>query len=308
MNRLTLALLCLVSAAALAPAPAAARPRWDSIPWWGDLDAAERGRVERLADEQHAYGACTDTIAACFDKGKRIGWRLARLVIYLVQRGASDEDIGRILGERKASAEAPVRTIDTAGTPAYGPAGAPVTVVEFADFECPFCAVARPILEGFVKKRFGDRLIFWGGIGTQTTMPFGNFEQPFNLPFLADACGAVYVARWTVFHVRQLAKAMKEGLQKKGFVFIEALSPCPTLYSRRNRLGDGVDQLKYFKEKSTIKNGADTKDVGLSYQGDITVGKFVDRERATWLDAMNAHFSKVLGERFTPYGGSHGQD
>jgi len=24
----------------------------------------------------------------------------------------------------------------------------------------------------------------------QTTMPFGNFESPFNLPFLADACGA----------------------------------------------------------------------------------------------------------------------
>jgi 2-oxoglutarate ferredoxin oxidoreductase subunit beta len=69
-----------------------------------------------------------------------------------------------------------------------------------------------------------------------------------------------------------------------------------------------VDQLKYFKEKSTIKNGADTKDVGLGYQGDIIVGKFVDRERPTWLEAMNAHFSKVLGDRFTPYGGSRGQD
>ena len=51
---------------------------------------------------------------------------------------------------------------------------------------------------------------------TQTTMPYGNFENPFNLPFLADACGAVYVARWTIFHVRQLAKAMKEGLAEEG--------------------------------------------------------------------------------------------
>jgi 2-oxoglutarate ferredoxin oxidoreductase subunit beta len=137
----------------------------------------------------------------------------------------------------------------------------------------------------------------------QTTMPLGNFENSFNLPFLADACGAVYVARWTVYHVRQLAKAMKEGLSKKGFVFIEAMAPCPTLYSRRNRLGDGVDQVKYFKERSTIKNGADTKDVGLTYQGDIVVGKFVDRERATWLDSMNDHFSKVLGDKFQPYQG-----
>jgi 2-oxoglutarate ferredoxin oxidoreductase subunit beta len=48
--------------------------------------------------------------------------------------------------------------------------------------------------------------------------------------------------------------------------------------------------------------------VGLSYQGDIVVGKFVDRERPTWLDAMNDHFTKVLGDTYTPYGGAHGQD
>jgi 2-oxoglutarate ferredoxin oxidoreductase subunit beta len=143
---------------------------------------------------------------------------------------------------------------------------------------------------------------------TQTTMPYGNFENPFNLPFLADACGAVYVARWTVYHVKQLAKAMLEGLNKKGFVFIEAMSPCPTLYSRRNRLGDGVDQLKYYKEKSVIRNGADTKEVGIAYQGEIVVGKFVDRERPTWLDSMNQHFTGVFGDRFTPYGVTDGQE
>ncbi len=140
---------------------------------------------------------------------------------------------------------------------------------------------------------------------TQTTMPFGNFETPFNLPFLADACGAVYVARWTIYHVKQLARAMKEGLAKKGFVFIEALSPCPTLYSRRNRLGDGVDQLKYYKEKSVIKHGADTKEVGLGFQGEIIVGKFVDRERPTWLESMNKHFSEHFGEKYQPYGVPH---
>mgnify|MGYP003593075527 FL=1 len=143
---------------------------------------------------------------------------------------------------------------------------------------------------------------------TQTTMPYGNFEGPFNLPFVADACGATYVARWSVYHVRQLAKAMTEALGKKGFRFIEVLSPCPTLYSRRNRLGDGVDMVKYYKEKSVVQNGADTKNIGLDFQGEIVVGKFVDRERPTWLDSMNEHLGKVLGEQFQPYGVKNGQD
>ena len=137
---------------------------------------------------------------------------------------------------------------------------------------------------------------------TQTTMPFGNFESPFNLPFIADACGAVYVARWTVFHVKQLARAMKEAMAKKGFAFIEILSPCPTLFSRRNKLGDGADQLKYFKESSTIVNGANTKDVDLGFQKAITCGKFVDRERPTWLDAMNAHYTDHFRDKYQIYG------
>jgi len=141
---------------------------------------------------------------------------------------------------------------------------------------------------------------------TQTTMPYGNFEQSFNLPFVADACGATYVARWTAYHVRQLAKAMNEGLLKKGLRFIEVLCPCPTLYSRRNKLGDGVDQVKYYKEKSVIKNGADTKEAELTFQGEIIVGKFIDRERPTWLDSMNKHLTAALGDSFVPYGANGG--
>ncbi|MFA6318143.1 MAG: 2-oxoacid:ferredoxin oxidoreductase subunit beta [Elusimicrobiota bacterium] len=140
---------------------------------------------------------------------------------------------------------------------------------------------------------------------TQTTMPYGNFEPSFNLPFLAEACGAVYVSRWTVFHVRQLIRSMKEALAKRGFSFIEILAPCPTLYSRRNKLGDGVDQVKYYKERSTIKDGADARDAALTFQGDILCGKFVDRERPTWLDAMNRHYSSVLEDY---QGAGHAED
>jgi protein-disulfide isomerase len=162
MNRLRLAAVGLVCAAALAPAGALAKPQWDQIPWWGDLDSEERARVERLAAEKQAYGACTgQTIAACFEKGRRIGWRLARVVIYLVQRSAADEDIRRIIDERRTSAEAPVRAIDLGAAAVLGPGGAAVTIVEFADFECPFCAHIFPVLKETVSAMGGKaRLAF----------------------------------------------------------------------------------------------------------------------------------------------------
>jgi 2-oxoglutarate ferredoxin oxidoreductase subunit beta len=135
---------------------------------------------------------------------------------------------------------------------------------------------------------------------TASTAPHGNFEETFNLPFLAESCGAVYVARWTAYHVRHLTKAIKEALLKKGFSFVEILAPCPTLYSRRNKLGDGLDQMIYYKDHSEIKNGAETKSVALDLQGKIIVGKFVDKERPTYLEAMNEHFRKRLGDGYVP--------
>jgi len=131
-----------------------------------------------------------------------------------------------------------------------------------------------------------------------TTSPYGNFEQNFNLPYLAESCGAVYVARWTVYHVTQLKKAMREAISKKGFSFVEIISPCPTLYGRRNRRGDGLDELVDYKKRSKIQNGANTKDADLTIDGPIIVGKFVDRERETFQDAMDKHLSAKLGDRY----------
>jgi 2-oxoglutarate ferredoxin oxidoreductase subunit beta len=134
-----------------------------------------------------------------------------------------------------------------------------------------------------------------------STSPYGNFEDTFNLPNLAEACGAVYVARWTVYHVRQLTRAITKALKTPGFSFIEILAPCPTLYQRRNKLGDGVMMVQYFKEKSTIQNGANTQDVGLGFQGDITVGEFVDRPRPTFVDNYNTRMNEILKDKFVPY-------
>lgn len=134
-----------------------------------------------------------------------------------------------------------------------------------------------------------------------TTVPYGSYERPFSLPFLAESSGAVYVARWTAYHVRQLIKSMREALNKKGFSFIEILAPCPTLYGRRNRIGDGLATMKFYKENSVVKNGADTSTLDIGFQSEITVGKFVDKSRPTYLEAMDDLLSKKLGDKYRRY-------
>ena len=136
-----------------------------------------------------------------------------------------------------------------------------------------------------------------------STTPYGNSEEPFNLPHLAESAGAVYVARWTTFHVRQAIKAIKDAVQKSGFTFVEIVSPCPTLYGRRNKLGDGLEMRRAFRELSTVKNGADTREVGLDFKGRIVCGKFIDRERPSFLERYNERMASKLGASFKSYEG-----
>ena len=133
---------------------------------------------------------------------------------------------------------------------------------------------------------------------TTATAPYGTFEPSFNLVSLAEAAGATFVARWTTFHVKQIAKSMGEMLNRKGFGFIEILSPCPTLYQRRNKLGDGLETMKYYKAASKVRNGASTSEVALSKTGEIIVGKFVDRERPDYYEMMRNQHKMKLAARY----------
>jgi 2-oxoglutarate ferredoxin oxidoreductase subunit beta len=115
-----------------------------------------------------------------------------------------------------------------------------------------------------------------------TTSPYGCVEAPFNIPYIADSSGAVYVARWTALHIRRLANSMTEALNKKGFSCIEVISPCAMYYSRINKLGDGLDMMRFYHDNAEVKNWEDTRNLDLGFQTHITVGKFVDRERPTY--------------------------
>ncbi len=119
-----------------------------------------------------------------------------------------------------------------------------------------------------------------------TTTPLGNHESPFNLPLLAYASGATYVARWTILHIRDLTKSIEEALTRRGFSFIEVLAPCPTGYGRRNRQ-KSLDTLKVYQERTIIKNGAHPSEIILDYECGITLGKFIDQDRATYSECYD---------------------
>lgn len=133
-----------------------------------------------------------------------------------------------------------------------------------------------------------------------STMPFGNYERPFNLPHLAASCGATYVARWTCLDVRRLTRSIREAIDRKGFRFIEAIAPCSTLYARLNKLGTGFDLMRHYFDAAEVRNGAPTIEADIEFQGKIVCGKFVDAPRPSYLEAMNAHYRKVLGDRYRP--------
>jgi 2-oxoglutarate ferredoxin oxidoreductase subunit beta len=129
-----------------------------------------------------------------------------------------------------------------------------------------------------------------------TTSVTGCPEEPFNFCYLASACGAVYVARWTSLHIRRLTNSITEAMQKRGFGFVEVLTPCPTSFGRRNKIGTALETLKFYHERSVIRNDIDPKEAPIDFGSNIVVGKFVDTERSTFMDNYQLSCKNLIGD------------
>jgi protein-disulfide isomerase len=71
-------------------------------------------------------------------------------------------------------------TVDSSGHPALGPANAPITIVEFSDFQCPFCRATEPTLKE-LRSPYGDKIRL--------------FYMDYPLPMHAHALDAARAAR-----------------------------------------------------------------------------------------------------------------
>jgi len=121
------------------------------------------------------------------------------------------------------------------------------------------------------------------------TTQYGNFEYPFNLPYLAAAGGASYVSRWTVLHARRLSWTLREALQHPGFSFVEIIAPCSTAYARWNPEGAGLDPQKMRRRGLEVMK---------HYQKVGVIGKDVHPKDATVKVDENGVITEIIEGNF----------
>ena len=150
--RLRIAFLCLLAATALvaqAPSPDA----WKTAETLGDVDLSGLTPVQKKAAlkilrEQDCSCQCGMKTAECILKDTNCSYSraIAKIAIQGVKDGKSLIEISKLMdaspkAHRPKVLEAKVN-IPVDGAPVRGPADAKITLVEFSDFECPFCSAA----------------------------------------------------------------------------------------------------------------------------------------------------------------------
>jgi protein-disulfide isomerase len=99
---------------------------------------------------------CADvpvSIAQCVQEKRACSRCLpaAKFVLKGVRDGQSREQLEKSYHNRFDADR--IKNVAIDGSPTKGPESAPITIIEFADFECPFCAIMAPQLD----KAFDDR-------------------------------------------------------------------------------------------------------------------------------------------------------
>ncbi len=101
----------------------------------------------------------------------------------------------------KVSLEAPRQKVAAADRPTRGPANAPIELIEFSDFQCPYCLRANPVVTQ-VLNAYGDKIKF-----TYRHYPLGN--HPDARPAAEAAQCANEQGKFWPYHDRLFATASR---------------------------------------------------------------------------------------------------
>ena len=123
----------------------AAEVPWHLIAGGEELRSFQREVVEEVLARAEGYGDCDGLILDCLARNPedRTARRLADFVVRRVRADRDPEEILQEIEDRRISALPPiVHQPDLSGLDPAGDADAPVKVVIYADFGCPYCKVA----------------------------------------------------------------------------------------------------------------------------------------------------------------------
>jgi protein-disulfide isomerase len=111
------------------------------------------------ADDAKKFYDSNKQLQARFPKYDQIKDRLADALENQREEQAKSALIDRLRKDQPLSVKlTPPRVeVKFAGHPEEGPRNAPVTIVEFSDFQCPFCKRAEPTLKQ-VREKYGDKV------------------------------------------------------------------------------------------------------------------------------------------------------
>jgi 2-oxoglutarate ferredoxin oxidoreductase subunit beta len=126
-----------------------------------------------------------------------------------------------------------------------------------------------------------------------TTAPFLTIDPSFDVVELAKAAGATFVARTTTYHVQQMSEIIQKAILHKGFSVVEVLSQCPTYFGRKNKAGDAVDMIAYFK-KNTTPIGSKAKQEN---QDLLERGIFVQEEKPEYCSLYEKVVQKAMKDQ-----------
>ncbi len=109
-------------------------------------------------------------------------------------------------------------------------------------------------------------------------MPFGNIEAPVNPISLALAAGATFVARGFSGEQKHLTELMRQGVQHKGFSFLDVFSPCVT-YNHDNTYQWFRPRVKKLEDDSAYDatDWTAAMEKSLLWGEEIPIGKFFER-------------------------------
>lgn len=138
----------------------------------------QRADLVRLLNETFCYCGCPRNVASCLANRAdcscvRCSERMAKFIVDQYRDGLSTEEVElELLDGFSEGFNGQKREFDLTGRASKGPADAPITLVEFADFRCGHCKEAVGPLAQLVSSRNDVRLVyFYYPLGTATDGP-----------------------------------------------------------------------------------------------------------------------------------------